>query len=174
MVDLDKVKDKFTGGDEDDSGSSSSASSSGSSSSSGGAEAFELKEEAQADPSGGQISEVSEEWASDHSELNFDNGDGGSLEHYMSVQIEECEELFDNMIEISTDHMDSVEEFTLYFHAMTLNMSQNRLGVFNTIKDNFDKSDRQAAQITEEIMNRAGEPEALQEIFEELMYSMGE
>jgi len=182
MVDINKRKDNSS------SSSSSSSSkkkkkkkkkSSGSSSSSGSSggsdtEPFEMGDDAIPDVSDASVSDVSQEWATDGAELNTDVGASGSSKEYIKRQIQECEEFYDNFYETASDNMTDVNQFTLYFHAITLALARNRLGIRDVLTDRFDKSKPEAVEITNRICDKAGEAECMDKILTDLTERLDE
>jgi len=54
---------------------------------------------------------------------------------------------------------DTSSSFTLYFHALYLNFAQNRVGIAETIQNQFGKSKKESVQMADKICERAGEKE---------------
>jgi len=173
MVDIEELrgskKKKDSSSSSSSSGSSSKSKSSGSDTSSSsedsgdgiGAETgtYSLDEEDMVDPSGKTVSKTSKQWANDGAEFGFDADASESLKQYANRQVQEVEELHENMEEMAQKHMDNFDEFTLYFHALYLNFAQNRVGIAETIQNQFGKSKKESVQMADKICERAGEKE---------------
>lgn len=147
---------------------SKSSSSGGGSSGSSNTEPFEMGDEAIPDVDDAQVSDVSKEWSQDGAELNVSAGASGSTKKYIQRQITECEEFYDDFATVAEDNMEDINQFTLYFHAITLGMARNRLGIKRVLEDRFNKSEAEAVEITGEICERAGEMEAYNRILDAL------
>jgi hypothetical protein len=188
MVDIDDLRNQK---DESDSGSgsssessssksssSSNASSSSSSSSGGGigeeTGTFSLDEDDQVDPSGKTVSKTSKQWANDGAEFNFDAEAGEGLQQYANRQVKEVEELHENMREMAQKHMDNFDEFTLYFHALYLNFAQNRVGIAETIQNQFGKSKKESVKMANKICQRAGEKEMMNEMVNDMTENLAD
>lgn len=188
MVDIDDLKnqkEKSSGsGSSKDSGSdgsvsdstNSSGSSSGSSSGDFGNQSgtFSLDEEDQVDPSGKTVSKTSKQWANDGADFNFDAEAGEDIKSYANRQVKEVEELHENMREMANKHMDNFDEFTLYFHALYLNFAQNRVGIAETIENQFGKSSKEAVQMADKICQRAGEKEMMNEMVNDMTKNLAD
>lgn len=188
MVDIDDLRDQKEGSDKSKSSSSSSSSQSSSSSSNAsqssssssggdfGAESgtFSLDEEDQVDPSDKVVSKTSKQWADDGGELNFDAKAGEGFKDYADRQVKEVEELHENMRNMAKKHMDNFDEFTLYFHALFLNFAQNRVGIAETIENQFGKDREEAVQLADKICQRAGEKEFMNEMVNDITKNLAE
>lgn len=188
MVDLDDLRDQKDSSSDSSSGSSSSGStssgsssggSSGSSSgSSGGVGAdsgtYSLDEDDMVDPSGKTVSKTSKQWANDGAEFNFDAEAGEKLQDYANRQVKEVEELHENMRDMAGKHMENFDEFTLYFHALFLNFAQNRVGIAETIENQFGKSKHEAVKMADKICQRAGEKEFMNEMVNDMTENLAD
>ncbi len=175
MVDLDKLKDEKNSSSSSSSSSSKSSSKSKSSSSNGQSKSssdseasfgeeqgtFSLDEDDQVDPSGKTVSKTSKQWANDGADFNYDAEAGEGFDAYAERQVKEVEELHENMREMANKHMDNFDEFTLYFHALFLNFAQNRVGIAETIENQFGVDRKKAVKMADEICQKAGEKEMM-------------
>jgi hypothetical protein len=159
MVDLDKLKG---GSDDSKEEKETSTTTTEKDTSSGDAEPFTMDEVSE--PGSMEMSDTSKRWADEHGSLAYDDGTGSGIKRYMKKQIEECEELHENIEEMAGEHTEGVEEFTLYFHTLMLNLSRNRIGIMKTIKDEFGKSDDEALKLTNKICEKAGEQEMVENV----------
>jgi hypothetical protein len=182
MVDVNKRRGSDSNDSSDSSSSSSSSSSSrskpSSSGSSGsgseGAEPFEMGDDAIPDAEEASISDTSKRWAGDHSDLNYDNGASGGLDGYISAQVDECEEFYQNFYNRASGHLQDINQFTLYFHAMTLAMARNRLGIRRILMDEFGKGQKEAVQLTGKICQEAGEQEYMDKLLRDMTHRLDE
>lgn len=184
MVDIDDLEKQKKGGSS--SGSSSSGSSSGgsstsrssssssTSSSSGSTDTFSTDEEELVDPDDKEVSDISKQWASDKGEMNFDANSGEGLKDYMNRQVKEVEELHDNIHEMAMNNKDNFDEFTLFMHALFLNFGRNRVGIMETIEDNFGKSRQEAFELTNKICQQAGEQEFMENLVQDITRDLAE
>ena len=162
------------------SGSSSSSSSSGGSSesSSGGIGSetgtYSLDDEDMVDPSGKTVSKTSKQWAEDGGEFGFEAEAGEGLKQYANRQVKEVEELHNNMEEMAKKHMDNFDEFTLYFHALYLNFAQNRVGIAESIQNQFGKSKAESVQMANKICDRAGEKEFMNRMVSDMTENLAD
>lgn len=164
--DLDKQKNKKEGGSS--SSSSSKSSGGGSSKSSGGSGStsagsssgtFSMDDDEVVDTEGKSVSDVSKEWASGKSEMNYGSHEGEGINDYIKRQVKEVEELHENIHEMAMNNKENFDEFTLFMHALFLNFGRNRVGIMDTIQNNFGKSREEAFQLTNKICERADEKE---------------
>lgn len=169
MVDVDKLKSED---DEKDKKEESTTTTKDKSKSSGPVEPFEMNEVSE--PGSMEMSDTSKRWADEHGNLAYDEGSGGGIKSYMKKQISECEELYDNIEEMASDHTEGVEEFTLYFHTLMLNLSRNRIGIMKTIKDEFGKSEDEALKLTDKICEQAGEQEMVTNVLNTMVKELWE
>lgn len=170
MVDIDDLRD--------DSGSSSSkskSSKSGDSSSSSGSDGigeesgtYTLDDDDMVDPSDKVVGKTSKKWAEDKGELNDDARPGESFSDYANRQVKEVEELHENIREMANKNMDNFDEFTLYFHALFLNFAQNRVGIMETIENQFGKDREEAKKLTYKICEDAGETEFMKQMLDDI------
>lgn len=174
MVDINKKKGSGSSSSSSSSSSSKSGGSSSSSSSSSDTEPFEMGDDAIPNAEEAQISDTSERWAGDHSDLNYDAGAGGSQDKYIQRQIKECEEFYENFYQRATDHLQDINQFTLYFHAMTLAMARNRLGIKRILEDRFGKTEEEAVKMAGRICEEAGESDALDRLLRDMTYRLDE
>ena len=183
MVDIDELdKQKGSSGNSSSSGSSksksssssSSSSSSGSSSSGSSSGTFSMGEDEMMGADGKEVSDVSKEWASDKSEMNFDAHNGEGLKQYMNRQVREVEELHENIHEMAMNNKDNFDEFTLFMHALFMNFGRNRVGIMDTIESEFGKSRREAFQLTNKICEQAGEQEFMEKMVRDITEDLAE
>ena len=167
MVDLDKIRGGDDSGDDSGGGSGSGnttekETSSKPSSVDKDTEPYSI--DSPSEPGEMQMSDTSKEWANEHGELAFDVKGGESLQEYVSRQIDETSELYDNIQDMASKHMGAQEEFTLYFHTLMLNLSNNRLGIMGKLRNEFGKSEKDALKLTRKICNEAGERKMVDKI----------
>lgn len=184
MVDLDELDNAKSGGGSSTGGKKQSSSSPGggggsgqssSSSSSGGSgETFSMDKDEMVDPSDKNVSDISKQWASDKGELNTDVNSGEGLKAYMNRQVKEVEELHENINEMAMNNKDNFDEFTLFMHALFLNFGRNRVGIMDTIQDDFGKSKRESFELTNKICQRAGEPEFMEQMVQDITEDLSE
>ena len=188
MVDLDKLKDQKDSSSSKSEGSSSSGSSSSGSSNNGSSNSssssggdfgdsqgtFSLDKDDQVDPSGKTVSKTSKQWANDGADFNFDAEAGEDINAYANRQVKEVEELHENMREMANKHMDNFDEFTLYFHALYLNFAQNRVGIAETIQNQFGKSKAESVKMANKICQRAGEKEMMNEMVNDMTKNLAD
>lgn len=168
---VDSTADGESSGDDSSTGSSGSTSSSSSSSSSSTTtETYSLSEDEKVTPGESEISDKSKE-ISEGAELNYGEGTG-SLSSYKKRQIKEVEELHDDMYRIAQEYGNTVPEFTLVMHAAMMNFAQNRVGIAQTLMDEFGKSKTEALEITNEICSQAGERKTIAKIINYLTRKM--
>jgi len=134
--------------------SSSSTSSSGST-----PEPFSMEDDYTANFEDAQLSQTSERWASEGSELNYHAQGGESERAYVKRQIEECTEFYENYVERAEDNMIDINQFTLIHHALLLSMARNRSGIMDVLVSNYGYSEEEALSQTEKICQKAGEGE---------------
>lgn len=169
MGDWDDVVDSAK---DDDSSSSSSTSTSGSSSSSdsfdgssgsdGSGGTFSLDEDSKVRPDESEVADKSKEIRKG-AELNYGKHTE-SLTTYKRKQADEVKELHDDMLRLAREYGDNLPEFTLIFHAMFMNFAQNRVGITQTVIDEFGKSRSEALDITNEICAKAGEKKMMEKM----------
>lgn len=179
MVDIDDLQ-KETG----KSKSSSKSSSSKSGSSSGGSGespkagsesgAFSLDGDDVVEPGDNTMARTSKEWADDHGELNYGKKGSESLQGYMNRQVKEVGELHDNIREMARNNNENFERFTLFMHAMLLNFSQNRVGIMETIRNQFGKDKREALELTNKICMKAGEDEFMEKMVRDMTENLAD
>lgn len=154
--------------------STKSTSSSSSSSSGGDTEPYSMGGEKTANVDGGSVSDTSQRWASEGSELNYDSGASGTEKEYIKRQIKECEEFYENFLETALDNVTDINQFTLYHHALLLSMAKNRAGICDIFMDRFGYSEEEALEKTKQICKKAGEPEAFVTLVDEVTVNIRE
>lgn len=184
MVDideLDKQKDSSSSSSGNSSSSSKSQSSGGTSTQSSGSTSsgsssgtFSMDQDEMMDPDGKKVSDISKSWAGDKGEMNHDAHNGEGLKAYMNRQVKEVEELHDNIHEMAMNNKENFDEFTLFMHALFLNFGRNRVGIMETIQDNFGKSQKEAFELTNKICARAGEQEFMEELVRDMTRDLAE
>ena len=183
MVDIDDLRDSkgssSSSSKSGSSGSSESGNSGGSSQSSSSEDGigeasgtFSVDEDDMVDPSDKVVSDTSKNWADDKGDMNYDAQASENFQQYANRQVKEVEELHENIHEMATNHMENFDEFTLYFHALFLNFAQNRVGIAETIQNQFGKSEAEAMKLTKKICDRAGEKEFMVEMLDEITENM--
>lgn len=186
MVDIDKLKEKKDGsggGNKKSSKSSNSdsspstvntADSKGGGSTSGSGEPYSMDTDEMVDASDKEVGKVAKEWANEGGDLNYDSGTGGGFSQYASKQTQEIQELHENVYEMSSNNMENFDEFTLYFHALFLNLSRNRVKVAETIQNEFGMSKRESIEKTNKICNKAGEKEMIEKLLREMTNNLAD
>lgn len=179
--DLDKEKSKSKGSSSSGSsgggsggGGSSTSKSGGTTTSTGPTEPFSVDEEEMMDAEGKSVSHVSKEWASDKGEMNYDAHNGESLKDYMKRQVKEVEELHDNIHDMAMDNKENFDEFTLFMHALFMNFGRNRVGIMETIQENFGKTEQEAYELTNKICDKAGEQEFMEQMVRDMTRDLAE
>lgn len=167
MVDIDDLDKQKKGASSSSSGDTSTSTSSSSSSSSDG-ETFSMGDDEMIDPSEKQVATASKTWASDNGELNTDAHSGEGFKQYMNRQVKEVEELHENIHEMAMNNKDNFDEFTLFMHALFLNFARNRVGIMDTIQDNYGKSRKEAFQLTNKICEQAGEGKLMEKMVKDM------
>lgn len=175
MVDIGKKKDRDSKQKEQKQKDkpSSSGSKSGSKRQSGGSpDAFEMEEDMVSTPSGGDVADTAKDWSSDHGELNYDTGSSGSLKNYKKKQIAECQEFYENFYEMVEDNLVDINQFTLYYQALTMNMARNRVGIQSILEQEFNMSKEEALKHTQDICQKAGEAECMTKVLNDVSLAL--
>lgn len=178
MVDIDDLREE-SGNSGSKSGSSSSSGSgkakdsgSGDVGSEGGT--YSLDDEDILEPGDKTMSRTSKEWADEHGNLNYDSRGGEDIKDYMKRQVKEVEELHENIREMANKNNENFEQFTLYMHTMLLNFAQNRVGIMETIKEQYGKTDREAIELTNKICEKAGEGEFVENMVRDITENLAD
>jgi len=172
MVDLDELENSKSGSSSSDenkqSGPTKSESTSNSSSgASVDADTFNIGEENLSEP-GDEVPGLSKEWADEHGELDYDKGADKDLKTYMKLQKQEVQELHESIEEILPEHLENIDEFTLFFHSLFINFGVNRAGIMDILQNRYGKSEREAVKLTNKICKSAGEDELINHLLNEL------
>lgn len=171
MVDLDKLDDDKNRDSDKKSGSTDSG---GNSSNSGGGsggsavsdDTFSIDKDDMSEPLDSPP-DISERWADEHGQVNYDAGSSGNLQQYMKKQKNETQELHDNMKEMLPQHFGNIDEFSIYFHAFFINFGVNRAGIMDILQGRFGKSEAEAVKLTDKICKSAGEDEMINHLLRE-------
>lgn len=163
-----KKKKKGGGSSSKKKSSSSSSSSSTKGGGSGEPDVYEVDAEDDINVDDATVSDTSKRWASDESELNYPSQGGEGERAYMQRQIEECDEFYDNFVEMAMDKIEDINQFALVYHALALSFARNRTGVVQVLKQNYDNSEKEAQKKADKIMAEAGEYEAMVKLFREV------
>jgi len=169
MVDIDELdnqKSKSSGSKKKK--KSKSKSSSSKSQQSTGGDPYSQDPDGMIDPEGKEVGRVAQDWADEGADLNHHSGTSGTLGEYEQRQIKEVKELHNNIYEMSTDNMSDFNEFTIYFHALFINLARNRVGVAEALQDNFNMSKKESVQKAGEISKKAGEDEMISKLINEM------
>jgi hypothetical protein len=75
---------------------------------------------------------------------------------------------------MSTDNMGDFNEFTLYFHALFINLARNRVGVAEALQENFNMGKKESVEKAEEISKKAGENEMINKLLNEMTENLAE
>lgn len=148
--------------------SKSKSGGSSSSSSSEDTEPFEMSQDMTPDLDNMDVPDTSQEWAADHSELNFDVKGGESEREYIQRQIEECEEFYENYYARAKDNMVDINQFALYHHALNISLARNRIGIRDMLMDRFGYSEEEAFKQAKRIAQKAGEMETMEKLLDNL------
>lgn len=90
--------------------------------------------------------------------------DGEGLSKYKKKQVQECREFFDDMEDTAKEYSESIPMFTMVFHSMTMNYSQLRAGIAETLIEEYNMEKKQAIKHTNQITRKAGEEESMKNI----------
>lgn len=175
MVDVDKLnneKSKSSGSKKKK--KSKSKSSSSKTQQTSDADPYSQDPDGMIDPEGKEVGRVAQEWADEGADLNHHAGTSGSLGQYEQKQIKEVKELHDNIYEMSTDNMGDFNEFTLYFHALFINLARNRVGVAEALQEHFGMGKKESVNKAEEISKKAGENEMINKLLNEMTENLAE
>ena len=156
------------------SGGSSSTKSTSSTSSGSSSGTFSMDEDEMMSADGKSVSDISKEWASDEGEMNYDAHNGEGLKAYMNRQVKEVEELHENVHTMAMNNKENFDEFTLFMHALFMNFGRNRVGIMDTIQEQFGKSRQEAFQLTNKICERAGEKEFMEKMVRDITKDLAE
>jgi len=177
MVDLDKIRGggDSSGSDSDNSTESKSKDTGSQTTQNSGSdptEPYSIDEVSKPGDMG--MADTSKRWADEHGDVNVSANSGEALKQYVARQVKETEELYDNVRDIANSHMEGQEEFALYFHTLMLNLSNNRLGIMKNIENEFNKSEKEALELTDKICEKAGETEMVKGVLNDMVKDLWE
>lgn len=170
------LKDALSGGssDDDDDGSGDwDSGTDGDFDSGAGSEPFELDEEEKMTPDEAVVGEKAKDMAGKN-DPNYDKGTG-SISDYRRRQVKECEEFYDEMVELAEEHTgEAIQVFSEVMYAVLMNMANNRAGIARTLNERFGMSRSRALAETRKICDKAGEKEAFEKVTHTLTKALTE
>ena len=115
-------------------------------------------------PGESQVADVSVEWKKEHSDLNYRPERGEAEAEYVSRQVKECTEFYDNYLEIARSNMAEVQRFALYHHTLGMALAEMVVGIKAVLRDQFNYSERKAHTKALKICEKGGQSDAMEEL----------
>jgi hypothetical protein len=119
-------------------------------------------------PGDAKVAGVSKDWKDEHSDLNYQPENGEAEKEYVQRQVAECQEFYDNYVDMAKENMRDVNEFTMIHHTLGLALAEMVVGIKDVLRDEFGYRDKKAHKQTMKIVKQAGQDDAMNELVSEL------